>query len=334
MAEVKMRGDTVQLERWRCAIPPEFVPYIPALPAIQNDSPGLQNENTLRRKLLELVGGSSAIPNDPLPTQLKHGSIYLKDHPFSLATFGLWQAEAWQRALGAFKPEVPASLSPTSAALKLLDDKAWVNPKSLEPALVIYSFGGKIPPAERLLKQGWELGLLSRLDIDHSPHYRLAPSGSAGTNTPHLATLNWANTTSKPGSAKVDLRLIPLHDLGILNALTHLAIESGDLLASPSLIKLGRAIPAQRRAPLSIWLAEHIPAFGKALETVENKWGQTILHENLLFAQVRDLSLRVQLERELKDKLVVLSDHHIAFPHEARASVEKLLKKTGSSSKR
>jgi len=329
MAEVKMRGDTVQLERWRYAIPPEFAPHLPTLPIVQNDSPGLENEVTIRRKLLELLGGSPAVPNDPLPIQIKHGSLYLKDYPFSLATFETWQLDAWQRALSAFKPNLPASLSPTIAALKLLDGKGWVAPKSLEPAIAIYSFGGKVPPVEKLLKQGWELGLLSRLEIDHSPHYRLAPSKSAGTNAPYPATLNWADTTSQPGTVKIDLRLIPLHDLDLLNILTHLEVEKGDLYAFPSLVKLGRATPAQRRTPLSRWLAEHIPAFGKALETVEAKWGQTLLHENLLVARVRDLSLRVQLERELKDKLVVLSDHYIAFPHEARASVEKVLKKTG-----
>jgi hypothetical protein len=101
------------------------------------------------------------------------------------------------------------------------------------------------------------------------------------------------------------------------------------LRAYPSLIKLGRSIPAQRNAPLSRWLAENVPAFGQALETVNAKWGKTLLHENLLFAQVRDLSLRVQLERELKENLVVLSDHYIAFPQESRPSVEKVLKKTG-----
>lgn len=330
MAEVKVRAETVQLERWRFAIPPEFVPHLPPISAVENENPGLENENTLRRKLLELVGGAPAVPNDPLPIHLQHGSLYLKDYPFSLATFGLWQTDAWQRALSAFKPSLPASLAPTEAALKLLDTRTWTTPKALEPALAIYSFGGKVPPAENLLKQGWELGLLLRLELDHVPHYRLAPAHfPTGLNAPYPPTLNWAETTSNPGTVKVDLRLIPLHDLDLLNTLAHLAVENGVLLASPSLVKLGHAIPAQRHAPLSRWLAENVPAFGKALETVEAKWGQTLLHENLLVARVRDLSLRVQLERELKENLIVLSDHYVAFPQESRSSVEKVLKKTG-----
>jgi hypothetical protein len=332
MAEVKVRAETVQLERWRFALPPEFVPYLPPLPAVQNENPGLENENSLRRKLLELVGGSPAIPNDPLPIRLQQGSLYLKDYPFSLATFGLWQTEAWQRALSAFRPNVPASLSPTVAALKLLDDKAWTNSKSLEPALAIYSFGGTpqaaVPSAEKLLRQGWELGLLSRLEIDRVPHYRLTPAHfSSRTDAPYPATLEWASTT--PDFITIDLRRIPLHDLDLLNTLTHLTVKGDELRSYPSLVKLGRAIPAQRNAPLSRWLAENIPAFGQALETVNAKWGQTLLHENLLVAQVRDLSLRIQLERELKENLIVLSDHYIAFPKESRSSAEKVLKKTG-----
>jgi hypothetical protein len=328
MAEVKVRAETVQLERWRFAIPPEFAPHLPPLPAVESEHPGLENENTIRRKLLELVGGDPAIPNDPLPIRVQHGSLYLKDYPFSLATFGLWQTDAWQRALSAFKPSFPASLSPTEAALKLLDAKAWIHPKALEPALAIYSFGGKIPQTETLLKQGWELGLLSRLELDRGPHYHLAPAHfPAGLNAPYPPSLKWADIT--PDFIKIDLCLIPLHDLDLLNVLTHLTVKGDELRAYPSLIKLGRSIPAQRNAPLSRWLAENVPAFGQALETVNAKWGKTLLHENLLFAQVRDLSLRVQLERELKENLVVLSDHYIAFPQESRPSVEKVLKKTG-----
>ncbi len=343
MAEIKMRGDTVQLERWRFAMPAEFAPYLPLLTAVRDEKAGLENETSVRRKLLELVGGSPAISHDQMPIRIKHGSLYIKDFPFSLATIAIWQTEAWRNALGAPKPTVPASISPTEAVLKLLSSTDWTNPKTLEPALKIYCFGGMIPPAEKLLKKGWDLGLLSRLDIDSVPHYRLAPvhlpiepstpdpaSSNKYPGTIYLANrTKWADTTSKPGSLIVDLRLIPFHDLTQLNSLARLAIENNVLLASPSLVKLGQASPAQRRAPLSRWLAENIPSFGKALETVNARWGKTLQHDNLLVACVRDLSLRVQLERELKNNIVILSEQYIAFPKESRPNVEKVLKKTG-----
>ncbi len=170
------------------------------------------------------------------------------------------------------------------------------------------------------------MGLLSRLEIDHIPHYRLAPPLSpAGPNVPYPATLSWAEPT--PDFVKIDLHLIPIHDLALLNILTHLTLKGDELRTYPSLIKLGRAISAQRNAPLSHWLAENVPAFGKALETVNAQWGQTLLHENLLVA--RDLSLRIQLEREFKENIVILDQHYIAFPPAWRTEVEKMLKKAG-----
>lgn len=327
MAEAKTRAETVQMERWRFALPPEFVPFLPPLPTVQREQPGQVTDHLLRKKLLQLLGGSPVVPNDALPIHIQHGSIYLEKYLFSLATFGIWQLDAWQRITESYKPATSASLTATLAVLKLLDFESWTSAKAIEPALKIYSFGGKISPTENLLKQGWELGLLARLEINAVPHYRLAPAPQTNTHQPDPA--QWADTASKPGSVKVDLRLIPLRELDLLNSLAHIAVEDGALYAASSLVKLGRAIPAQRNAPLARWLAENVPAFGSAIETVNAKWGKTILHENLLFAQVRDLSLRVQLERELKGRLIVLTDNFIAFPIEARANVEKVLKKTG-----
>ena len=127
----------------------------------------------------------------------------------------------------------------------------------------------------------------------------------------------------------MDLRLIPLYQLELLNALAEFSAENGVLLALPSLIAMGHSFPAQRQSPLSRWLAENIPAFAQVLAIVNQRWGKTLLHENLLVAQVCDLNLRIQLEHELGQAVVVLSEHFIAFPIDSRSSVEKVLKKSG-----
>ena len=329
MAEVKMRGDTVQMERWRFALPPEFTSCLPPLSGIQSNEQGIESDTTLRRKLLELLGGTPAILHDSRPIRINDGTIVLGNEPYSLATFANWQTTAWHQSFPV-TPRTPFSLTPTAAAQKLLDTQNWIAPKSLEPALAIYAFGSKLPSSAKLLKKGWGLGLLSRLDIDSVPHYRLASLySSAETHASYPVTLKWTDTTAKPDAVKIDLRLIPFRDLDLFNALADLDLENNELFATPSPIKLGRATPAQRNALLSLWLAKNIPAFKDSLERVNAKWGKTILHENLLFAKVRDLSLRVQLERNLKEKLIVLNDNFIAFPKASHASVEKILKKTG-----
>ena len=330
MAEIKMRGDTTQLERLRFALPPEFYPYLPIIPTLQNPQPGQNNDQIIRKKLLELVGGKPALPKDDLHLEIKQGSLYLKDDPFSVAGLGIWQKNAWERITNSYKPNIPASLSPVDAVLKLLSTENWMDPKDIEAALNIYCFGAKIPPAAKLLEVGWSLGFLFQLKINGASYYRLSPLlNPLQSGQPSPEKLIWADTISRPGSIIIDLNLVPLTDLETLNALTDLALDNGTLLAIPSLIKLGRANPLKRNSQLALWLANQVPAFSSTLETVKARWGKTILHENLLFARVQDLSLRVQLERELKDKVVVLSEHFIAFPIESRANVEKVLKKTG-----
>jgi hypothetical protein len=333
MAEVKLRGDNVQMERWRFALPPEFVPYLPPpLPAITIDRAGETSELSIRKKLLQLIGGP-AFPNDRTPIQIKDGTIWLDDQPFSAARLQAWQRRAWWSSLNVLNPNIPASLSLTEAVTSLLASLApheWARPESLDPALKIYCFGGKVLPAEKILRPGWELGLFSRLGLDSATLYRIAPEPAPADSDALLpASLPWISFNPKTDSVEVDLRLIPPYYVELLNILTHLSIEKNSLRAAPSLIKLGRATPQQRNSPLSLWLAEHVPAFEKALAAVNEKWGKTILHENLLIARVRDLNLRVQLERELEQNLIVLSDHFVAFPTEFRSNVEKTLKKTG-----
>lgn len=330
MAEIKMRGDAVQLERWRYAIPSEFVRYLPPLPTVQNDQTGQITDQMVRTKLLQLVGGGPAFPNDTAVIAVKHGSLYLNDNIFTVAALASWQVSAWAGGKLAFGSSAFVSLSQIEAVRKLLSPNEWTAAKELEPALKIYCFGEVIPSVEKLLHKGWEVGLLSRLKIASDDYYRIAAISNANVSSQaDPESLDWVDMTSKPGSVKIDLRLIPLIDLEQINRLTHLTVENKTLIASPRLIKLGRATSAQRNSMISRWLAEHIPGFGTALETVNARWGKTLLHENLLVARVRDLNLRVQLERELKEKIIVLSDHFIAFPRESRAGVEKILKKTG-----
>jgi len=334
MAEINLRGDTVQLERWRFALPPEFAPYLPPiLPVVTNVEHGETSDTTIRKKLLQLIGGGPAFPNDHVKIEVKGGTIHLDEQPLSAARLQNWQARAWWLALNITNSSVPASLSPTQATLNLLNQLSpdeWARPASLDPALKIYCFGGKIPSAEKILHQGWELGLFSRLKMDSAFVYRPTQK-QTDSIAPQPDSVSGIESNPKADSVNIDLRHIPPHALELLNALTYLSADAArnTLRATPSPIKLGQATPQERNSPLSLWLAKNIPAFGKALDAVNKKWGKTILHENLLIARVRDLNLRVQLERELGQNAIILNKEFIAFPSAFRSSVEKILRKTG-----
>jgi hypothetical protein len=332
MAEVKTRAESVQMERWRYALPPEFEPYLPPLLEYKSgDQPGETSDAAVRKKLLQLVGGEKVIPSEFPEIVLKEGSIWLGQEPFSLNSLREWQMRTWLVSLGAFKPAEQTSLAATDAVLSLLNRLGpgqWASVNGLDPILRIFCFGGKIPPVEKMLQAGWTFGLLSRLKVGDCVYYRTAPPESLSASDDLIAP-TWLNFTPPSGKIRIDLHQIPLRQLELLQSLVQLEVEDGVLYATPNLLKLGRTTPAQRRTSLAQYLAGELPAFQEALNTANQRWGKTLLHENLLVARVRDLSLRVQLERELGPDLVVLSEHFVAFPVNARASVEKILKKSG-----
>jgi hypothetical protein len=330
MAEVKLQADVVQLQRWRFAIPPEFGPYLPSLPVVQDARPGQTNETLARHKLLEVLSSKAPAAGQTLKIEIKQGNLNLNDKPFSLNTLLSWQLSLWADSQKLTTSNLVGSLSPVIAAVKLLPSTDWMAPNTLVPALKVYCPGTKLPNIDSFLKDGHAFGLLSSLNIDQVTYYRHGWQAVIPAENSDLpASLDWAEVNSKVGGVQIDLERIPLRSLEPLNQLAHLAVEKDVLIASPSLARLGRTSVEQRASPLARWLAAHHPGFASALATVNERWGKTILHENLLFARVRDLSLRVQLERELKDRVVLLNDHFIAFPLDARGSVEKILRKTG-----
>ncbi len=333
MAETRLRGDTVQMERWRYALPPEFAPYLPPILQTQRiDQPGETSERAIRKKFLQLVESAPVLAKDTTRIHIKDGSIYLGEQFFTMTGLMEWQARAWQSVGGELYSNIEVSISPVEAIRGLfadLEPGEWVEEKSLDPALKIFSYGYKIPPVEKLLQQGWELGILSRFKTSTGVYYRLASTWTPAISNELPVSLHWLQVSSQQREVVIDLRLVPLDQLEQLNELLKLTVKGGSLLASPDLTKLSRTLPALRQSPLAIWLAGQLPAFKEALDQVKARWGKTLLHENLLIARVRDLSLRVQLERELGMNLLILNENFIVFPAAYRANVEKVLKKLG-----
>ena len=117
--------------------------------------------------------------------------------------------------------------------------------------------------------------------------------------------------------------------LELLARLSSLKASGGQLVAAPNLIRIGRAFATVRKESLMGWLREHAPAFRPALETVAQRWGRQIVHENLLLARVGDVGLKVQLERAFPAQVVWLPDGYVAFPADLQAAVEKVVTKSG-----
>jgi hypothetical protein len=331
-AEVKQRGDSVQMERWRYRFPPEFVPYL--LPLIRHPHKksihGEVNGDIVRKKLLELVGGplvSGLLPKESFALSMVAGTLHLGEHPITTQWLSKWQAAAWQASLRVILPNDSSTMSPEQAVpviLKTLQPDEWVTANQLEPLLKVLCFGTKMPEAARVCESGWHWGLLERFQEGQATFYRLPALASEETAPEKYLTLDPAGK-----SVLVDLRCIPLTDLEQLNHLVRFQIQHNNLIAFPDLVKMGRADSAHRQSPLAPWLRQHVPAFAETFASVEEKWGKNLVHLNLRVARVRDLSLRVQLERDLKEDLMVLSDQFVAFPVARANDVEKSVRKAG-----
>jgi hypothetical protein len=130
----------------------------------------------------------------------------------------------------------------------------------------------------------------------------------------------------------VDLNAAPFEALETLVLISdQRAVPGGQpfLLVTPNLVKLGRIADTVAALPLADWLQKNAPAFHQAFETVRQRYGRTILHENLSVARVRDLSLKVALEKALGKRIVPLGGEFIAFPSEVVAEVKRLVAQMG-----
>ena len=104
--------------------------------------------------------------------------------------------------------------------------------------------------------------------------------------------------------------------LARLGEIFRLEAAGGDLWARPNLLKISHAPDKALIDPMVCWLREHHPAFRGTMETVEERRGKVIVHENVFVARVSDLSLKVMLEKRFggPGQLVALAAEFVAFP--------------------
>ena len=89
----------------------------------------------------------------------------------------------------------------------------------------------------------------------------------------------------------------PYRSLARLGEISSIVVARGELWAMPNLLKISHAPDQALTDPVVCWLGEHHPAFRGTMETVKERRGKVIVHENLLVARVSDLGLKVMLEK-------------------------------------
>jgi hypothetical protein len=343
-----------KMERWRCRFPKEFEKFLPSLAqgGKRLSGPGELREDVLREKVLGIVEqqpGSRSDRNDPFRMDLAKGELRIGGERFSVQRLQEWQRSRWEDALGSLaKASSPAShradvkpiyVSPIEAAtyvLGQLQPDEWLLPEALDLPLAVFCFGGQTANGQQVCTTGWEWGYLARSHAAGRTLYRLPPPAlTAGAGAPEPRAGAGPASYAQPaadGGVIVSLKTAPYDALEQIVRLADLRVGSGPcLVASPNLIKMGKATAGLRDGTIGRWLRDNSPAFGSAFETVEARWGKQIVHTNLLIARITDPALRVQIERAAAapGSLIVLSDEYIAFPRAMLGIIEKTLARSG-----
>ena len=335
------------LERLRFLFPVGFAPFLP-LPfrpiRLERDTAGDYRGDFLRGKLQEVLQAQEAAAgrkDKAARLGIEDGELVLGGKPFSAKRLSKWQADEWEAACpaGSKKGPLPflSLVGCTLYALTRLGEDEAAAPVDLVPFWKLAYPGAKLPDAGSFFEAGWQRGCLEMVSAAGKTLYRLPrsstslPRASTGSTEAAAARPEEYLDTRDSSAVVIDLEKVPLIALEQIAGIARLEARGGRLLAHPSFLKLSRASDEARRDPLLSWLQEHHKGFGGVLQAISGRKGKTFVHEGLLIARIKDLGLKLTIEKKLSDRgrIVTLSDELIAFPRDALGDVLPLVKKAG-----
>jgi hypothetical protein len=342
--EPKLFDNKPKMERWRFRFPQEFAAHLPA-PFARTQRYALAGnvtEDALRRKLREVCSRRGPAATGECALTLRHGRLCMGESVFSLSNLWAWQHHAWNEdAWSAMqrrnlpgktgdrtssREKVPKDFTaPVLHALSRLAPDEWIRHEELGPLLRLYHHPGKPPHTEDVCEAGFRLGCLARHRAGEAAYYRSADL------TRHAGRAPEDYLTFEANDLRVDMQAVPYRDLELIASIAKLTVTGTALVARPDIIRLGGASDRVWNDPLTQWIRRHATPFGEAMSSIEAHRGKQIVHDNLLIARVKDLSLRVQIQKAISQpgRLVSLPSGYIAFPIDALGDISRLLTRSG-----
>jgi hypothetical protein len=332
-----------KMETWRFRLPPQFIPFLPPLlpKAVSLPGEGGANRTVLRDKVLEIATSVRSKPDQDQPWawSLPAGRLMLGANPFVAEDLHKRRMAGWEADLQAAHQAIKTSVYATTSVAQVvsplqastyafgqLGPGLWIAGGDLDPVLHIFCAAEK-PTGATVCDLGWRWGYMARQQIENKHHYRPVAAFEAdrGDVDPGVYL-----RVDEQGGVDVDLTTVPYLALEQIAAMSKIRMSAGRMTAAPHAIAMGRAFAQMHRLPLTHWLRDHAPDYRETLAAVEAQWGRQLLHHGLLLARIGDIGLRALIERALAGQdLVVLGEHHIAFPKALLPDVEKVVKKSG-----
>lgn len=321
--------EETKMARWRFYFPELFWPALPPLfpNAVADTRPGQTDHNFFQ-------GFATALTKSEKPSGTfwqidQAGNLLHNGHPFTLDDFEKWQATGLEKLLQWVSNKndpVENKFTPIRIMQDIFDHLPagyWLNPTDLDPILAVYL--NRTLSGKHFCSSGKQVGYLNQLEIGKTSYYRPADITHIGDPAHYLTPLD--KTT-----VAINLDKLPPVSLVKLNQWMRFARPNkNELTATVSLGKMGTLMLDELQTdPLALWLSNNLPAFKKTISQIKQQWGRQIVHENLLVARVKDLSLRVKLERSFADKdLIRLTDEYLAFPLNLLPQVTKVVTTAG-----
>ncbi len=327
-------GDA-KLERYRFALPQTIINNLPPLitetTLIETDK-GVSQDG-FRDQLIELFKAKTY-----QDIMIEDGNLMLSGKRFHLERLQAWQDEQWIQALRSNRKNkieiYPYYMSQTGYTtftppslirygLSKLGESEWVQPQVFK---TIFEFlpQEKYPDLDDIFENGWQRGCMERVQHGQAYFYRLR----------HFAKWDDLPITylksKRDDIVMIDVETVPYDALPILMTFGDFHIYSNQLQLTPNLVKLSETTKLLRDNALARWLQENNTAFAGAFEQVDQQWGKLIVHENLLYAQVSDLSLRVTLEKAFDDgSILFMPNGWLAFPAAMARKIETVVNRSG-----
>jgi len=331
-------SNTTVLERQRFMFPINFSPLLPppAKPVLI-DEPGdkIERKDIFRDKLAEILETGKAPDSQSDSVQgklhIKDGKLLLGKSPFTVKRLKGWNRSRWASSVTIDPRSGNSLLSPVALinyALSFLKEREWAVPDDLLPLWKIaYPAVTNLPDIQSSCEKGFKRGCLEKITKDGKTFYRSLKIDTGPGNRKPEDFLSIRDDKF----ITIDLSCIPLDTLEWLSAICNMSIRQGSFAAQPDLVKISHALEKINARPAFVWLQEHHKTFRRIVRAIKKQEGKTVVHNNLMIARVRDLSLKVLLEKKFAytKKLVSLSHEFISFPVNLFPEIQKVVIKSG-----
>jgi hypothetical protein len=330
--------DLSVLERTRLIFPEEFAVFLPApfrprpLPAA---TAGHHRGNILRDKLKEISQADAAPSGKPERTgpgqwRLADGELLFGGKPFRMLQLEAWWLAQVDLAVSYKAKEQSDALQPVPLlryAFSRLRENEWLAPDDLLPLWKMALPGPKAPTPRTVCEAGYEWGCFERIEQEGDFLYRQPSLAKAVAKLSPEDFLEIGDVQV----VGIDLERVPFEALEMLAGVSRMKLAEGALTATPDLLRLSHASAEMMVNPVMLWLQERHPAFRNTRDTIQQRRGKVLIHQNLLLARVSDLSLKVMLEKKFGEpgQLVSLSKEFVAFPNGLMPEIRAWLKKSG-----